>query len=129
MSEIRKYTVDARRWERGWELHVKGVGVTQARRLNEAEAMARDYVAIMTNAADDDVIDIEIVPHVGDDLDRAVAEAREATREAAAAQGAAATMTRAAVRELKDQGLKNREIAIILGVSQGRVAQLVPGAA
>jgi hypothetical protein len=40
------YTVRARHWERGWELHVEGVGVTQSRTLARAEAMVRDYLRL-----------------------------------------------------------------------------------
>ena len=39
------YQVTAKRWARGWELHIDGVGVTQSGRLGVAEGMARDYVA------------------------------------------------------------------------------------
>lgn len=45
------YTVIAKRWDRGWELHINGVGVTQSRALNDAEAMVRDYIALDTGAA------------------------------------------------------------------------------
>lgn len=38
--------VRAKRWEGGWELHIDGVGVTQARRLTEAEETARGYIAM-----------------------------------------------------------------------------------
>lgn len=30
------YQVTARRWELGWELHIKGIGVTQAATLASA---------------------------------------------------------------------------------------------
>lgn len=39
------YRVTPKRWERGWELHIEGVGVTQCSELGEAEDVARDYVA------------------------------------------------------------------------------------
>jgi hypothetical protein len=41
------YTVTAKPWAGGWELHIDGVGVTQARRLTEAEGMVRDYIELM----------------------------------------------------------------------------------
>ena len=40
------YEVHARRWARGWELHIDGVGVTQSRSLSDAEGMVRDYIAL-----------------------------------------------------------------------------------
>jgi hypothetical protein len=39
-----KYTVKASRWERGWELRIEGVGVTQSRGLADAEKMVRSYL-------------------------------------------------------------------------------------
>ena len=38
------YTVTAKRWEHGWELHIHGVGVTQSRTVAGAEDMIRDYL-------------------------------------------------------------------------------------
>jgi hypothetical protein len=35
------YTVRAKRWKHGWELHTDGIGVTQSRNLDGAERMAR----------------------------------------------------------------------------------------
>jgi hypothetical protein len=34
--------VCAKRWKRGWELHIDGIGVTQSRNLSGAEQMVRD---------------------------------------------------------------------------------------
>jgi uncharacterized protein (DUF433 family) len=45
---VKTYTVYAKRWGNGCELHVNGVGVTQSRGLDDAEAMARSYVATTT---------------------------------------------------------------------------------
>jgi hypothetical protein len=44
------YSVRPVPWERGWELHVDGVGVTQSGSLDAAEAMARDFIAACTGA-------------------------------------------------------------------------------
>jgi hypothetical protein len=41
------YTVTAKRWEHGWELHIPDVGVTQARSLVTAEKMAKEYISLM----------------------------------------------------------------------------------
>ena len=56
------YTVTAKRWEHGWELHIDGIGVTQSRLLSDAEAMVRDYLAT------DDVPDAEPPHHDPPDL-------------------------------------------------------------
>lgn len=41
---MKAYQVTAKRWERGWELHIDGVGITQSRTVKDAEAMVRDYL-------------------------------------------------------------------------------------
>ncbi|PSK97806.1 hypothetical protein CLV63_107199 [Murinocardiopsis flavida] len=43
---MKTYQAHAKRWKHEGELHIDGVGVTQAHRINEAEAMAREYVAL-----------------------------------------------------------------------------------
>jgi hypothetical protein len=40
------YTVRAKAWEHGYELGIEGVGVTQAADMREADAMARDFIAL-----------------------------------------------------------------------------------
>ncbi len=113
------YRVTARRWERGWELHIEGMGVTQCRRLTEAEEMVRDYLALDTGA-DPDSLDVVITPVVDAD----VAETRRAVEAAMRAQRMAAARSRATARRLRSLGLSGREIAMVLGVSPQRVSQL-----
>jgi hypothetical protein len=50
---MRTYIVAAQRWAQGWELHVEGVGVTQADTLSEAEATAREYIALALDLDDE----------------------------------------------------------------------------
>ena len=71
------YNVTARRWKRGWELHIDGVGVTQARGLGEAESMVRDYIESLTGR-DASGATIVITPEVGGGLDEEVRAARDA---------------------------------------------------
>jgi hypothetical protein len=62
------YSVHARRWDRGWELHIVGPnhyeGTTQARGLRSAESMARDFIALDLEVPEDS-FDVKIVPEVG----------------------------------------------------------------
>lgn len=46
---MKTYQVTAKRWERGWELHIESVGVTQSRTVKDAEAMIRDYLHLEGN--------------------------------------------------------------------------------
>jgi hypothetical protein len=52
------YTVRAKRWKHGWELHIDGIGVTQSRNLNGAEQMVRAYLESLTgrDTSDDTVV-------------------------------------------------------------------------
>jgi DNA-directed RNA polymerase specialized sigma24 family protein len=118
------YTVRARRWKHGWELHIDDVGVTQSRNLAGAEQMVRDYIETLTDhdTADDAVI---IQPEVGGGLDEAADAAREAVTEAEQALRAAAARTRQVAQRLRREGLSGRDIAAILHVSAQRVSQLL----
>jgi hypothetical protein len=106
------YTVRAKRWERGWELHIDGVGVTQSRTLNDAEAMVRDYIALATDAAPDSFA-VRIIPEVSADVDKETREARQTVAAADRAQQAAAAASRRVAGKLKSIGLSGREIAIV----------------
>lgn len=118
------YTVIAKRWARGWELHIDGVGVTQSKTLNDAEEMVRDYISLDTGA-DPASFCVEIFPEISHELDSATREARRAVAEAEKAQRAAAARSREAARSLKGIGLTGREIAVVLRLSPQRVSQLL----
>lgn len=116
------YTVHAKRWARGWELHIDGVGVTQSHGLADAARTAESYIAMMTGTEPDAVT---IVPEVGGGLDEEAARARRAVEEAASAQKSAASQSRSVAKRLRDLGLSGRDVAAVLGVSQQRVSQLL----
>jgi hypothetical protein len=118
------YTVRAHRWARGWELHIDGIGVTQCKALRQAEAMARDYIALDKGVAPDS-FSIEILPQVEGTLDQETAAAREAVADADKAQRAAAAESRTVVRKLRNAGLTGRDIAVVLRISPQRVSQLL----
>lgn len=118
-----KYVAKAKRWERGWELHVDGVGVTQVRLLKDARAQVRDLVETVTGKAATGV-DIVVADELGDLVER-VARAKQMTAAAERAQLEAAAEARALARALREQGLSVSDSAEILGVSRGRVSQLL----
>jgi hypothetical protein len=120
--------VTARRWARGWELHIDGEGVTQSRSLTDAEYMVRDYIALM-HGVPADSFEVEITPVMGGDLDEAIRAVREAVAGAESARRAAAQASRAIAARLRSAGLSGREIAAVLGVSAQRVSQLLRDAA
>ena len=61
------YTVRAKRWEHGWELHIAGVGVTQSHGLDDAEMMVRDYIALDLDVPADS-FDVVITPESAEGL-------------------------------------------------------------
>lgn len=117
------YTVRAVKWDGGWELHIDGEGVTQVRTLNKACQQVRDYLETMHGIDNIDAA-IEVVPDIGS-LSDDVREARMAVREAAKAQEVAAKRSRQVARELRENGFSVTDTAAVLGVSRGRISQLV----
>lgn len=121
---MKTYQVHAKRWDRGWELHIDGVGVTQARHLTEAEEMARDYIA-MALGLDDDAFTVVMEDiHVDAEIDALSTEARQAQREAERMQREAVRKIGCTVTKLQGRGLNNREIARYLRISPQRVSQI-----
>jgi DNA-directed RNA polymerase specialized sigma subunit len=119
---VTDYTVRAKRWARGWELHIDGVGVTQSHSLADAPAMATSYITMMTGTEPQRLM---IVPEVGDGVDDEARQARAAVEAAATAQREAAAKSRKVAQRLRGLGLTGRDIAAVLGVSQQRVSQLL----
>ena len=123
---MRTLTAIARPWAHGWELHVDGVGVTQVRVLHQAQQQVRDLVTTMTGEpSDTDPVDVRI--DLGPLTER-VTNARQLTQRAAALQAEAAAANRQVVMDLRDAGLSISDIAHVMGVSRGRVSQLVASA-
>lgn len=116
------YTVTARRWAEGWELHIEGEGVTQVRTLDQATSQVRDY---LTTVHERDFTDTEVtlVPDL-DGYEKEVAAARREVAAATTAQLHAAARSRAVVKELRARGLSVTDTAAILGITRGRVSQL-----
>ena len=118
------YSVRAKRWEHGWELHIDGVGVTQSHGLKDAAFMARDLISRRVGVPEDS-FDVEITPEIGGGLDERATEARAAVRAAATALQEAAAQSRETARMLQRAGLSGRDIAAVLQVSPQRVSQLL----
>ena len=124
MTTRTTYKVRAKRWTRGWELHIDGVGVTQSRSLSEAEGMVRDYIAL-DHDVPPDCFDVDITTEVGNDLDAEIRRARALTQEAEQVRDRAAATSRAVAARLKAAGLSGRDIAAVLQISPQRVSQLL----
>lgn len=109
-----------------WAISVPEVpGVhTQARRLEQAEVMAREAIALVLDVPED-AFDVVLAPELPPELERAVAAMGRQKQEAAEAQRAATEASAATARALVDAGLTVRDAGRVLGLSYQRVAQLV----
>lgn len=123
MALMTVYDVVAKRWEHGWELRIDGVGVTQSRTLARAERTVRDYLETLLGVSTDGAT-VVVRPDLGA-LGERVRQVRERTRAAQDAQRRAAVEAREVAQALRDEGLSVTDTAAVLGVSRGRVSQLV----
>ncbi len=118
------YEVIARRDGKTWLLRVPAVDrSTQALRLDQAEDMARDLIAIMTGKPEDS-FDVEITTNLDPELSALISEVILAKAEAAERQKAASVAQRLAVRKLTESGYTVRDTGRLLGLTYQRVAQL-----
>ncbi len=117
------YTVQAVKWEHGWELHVEDVGVTQCRTLATAAQQVRDFVATMGDIDADDA-EIHLSVAIGG-VEKDVERARKMTAEASGKQRQAAAESRRVARELRHAGLSVADTAAVMDISKGRVSQLI----
>lgn len=123
LVEVTTYTAVCRRSGRWWAISVpelKGVH-TQARRLDQAGAMAREAIALMLDA-DPAAIRVEVLPEVPSTVSRAL-EARRAARQA---EEDAEHATAAAARKLLEDGYTVRDAGTLLHLSPQRVSQIAP---
>lgn len=103
---------------------LKGVH-SQARRLDQAEAMAREAISLFRDMPPDS-FEVNVIPVLPAPVQADVDRARTVRGEADDLQREATTATARAVRELvKESKLTVREAGQILGISHQRVAQLL----
>jgi hypothetical protein len=120
------YTALCRRVGDWWAIDVPQIrGVhTQARRLDQVEAMARDAIALLRDVPADG-FDVTIEPHLDDDAEQTVAASTDATRRARQATEEASRLQReAATTLLTKYRLTVRDAGVLLHVSPQRVSQL-----
>lgn len=98
---------------------------TQAKRLDQAEDMAREAIGAVLDLDDDDIevrVEVELDDPV---LDEAVANVRNLRAEAERLQHEASEQMSEAVHLLRDKAdLPMRDVAKLLGVSHQRVGQI-----
>ncbi|WP_328291306.1 hypothetical protein OG218_00815 [Kineococcus sp. NBC_00420] len=117
--------VTARRWDGGWELHIADHGVTQVRRLTEAEEMVRDYLRL-DDVEGAETATIRVVAEIQGITPR-VNDVKEKAARAAALQLEAAAASRSVARDLVAAGLTGSEVGVVMGIKKQRVSQLLRG--
>ncbi|MGW4464189.1 hypothetical protein [Micromonospora sp. NPDC004704] len=115
------YTATCTRSGNWWSITVPELpGVfTQARRLDQVEAMARDAIAVLLDVSPKS-FDIEIHP----DVPSEVTTARRARAKLAEAEQSAEQATLKAAKALLEKGYTVRDAGSLLGISPQRVSQL-----
>jgi hypothetical protein len=125
VATVRTFHAEVTRDGKFWHIHIPELGrSTQARRYKDVSAMATDLIEIMSGLASKDYTlstTVRLPGGVREHLARAEALRDEAGRK----QSEAARESRAAVRELIELGLSQREAGEVLGLSFQRVNQLV----
>ncbi len=116
---MKRYSVTAKRWGHGWELHIGDVGVTQCRVLDDAVEMVNDYLDTLGF----DAGEVDVVVDLGS-LSSQVQRSRSKTVEAQRASEEAAALSRATADALRGAGLSVSDGAYVMGVSRGRFSQL-----
>jgi hypothetical protein len=120
--DMSTYNITLQREGRYWLVYIDGTdGLTQARRYNEAELMAREYISLTQNE-DFDTITIGTITIGGvtDTINKANEERARAKELAATAS----QRMRTAAHALREESVPLTEIGQILGVSHQRAAQL-----
>ena len=114
------------RQEDGWLIAVPELGnfKTTAKRLDKATEQIKLLAEQTTGESKCDiVVKVEaVMPGIICDVEAAQAKMREATR----LQEEASNEIRDVVGRMRDRGLTMRDIAVLLGVTPQRVAQLAP---
>jgi hypothetical protein len=124
---MRHYKVEITRDGRWWMVHIPEIdGLTQARRIGEAEQMAREFIALETSTPITEVmvtIASITVPGLGD-IQEPAADIRDLRDAARKAEAAFADATKRYAKRATRAGIPVRDIAELLDVSPQRVSQL-----
>ena len=122
------YHVDAYQDDKWWVLQVQELpnAISQVKSLDQADEWIREAINIVSDEPEDS-FDVEIIPVVGEELEAALAEAREFAAEQDQFQRRMVRMYRSVMLDLSKLGTKGKNIAAILKVSPQRVSQLLKG--
>ena len=124
---MHEYAIQVEREGRWWMIHIPEIdGLTQARRIDEIEDMARSLIAIST---DTPVADVAVrLTKIGipgnTDIASAAEHVRQLRSDAAGAEALALRESGHFATMLTSAGIPVRDTAALIGVSPQRVSQL-----
>lgn len=122
------YTATVSREGKWWMVHVPAIdGLTQARRLSEAERMARELIAVTTDVPIESVTVTVTIDRVGDvtGIPATLRHIDEERRTAAELERHAAAESTRLAKALADNDIPVRDIGAVLGISHQRAHQLI----
>ena len=120
------YTARAQREGKWWAISIKGLpgALSQVRRLDQAEALAREVIALVLDVSEDS-FDVVVAPSINEEHRDALAELDQAREQYAESMAALAEwQQKVTLLLIREAGLTVRDAATILGVSFQRVSQL-----
>ncbi|MFI5698064.1 hypothetical protein ACIA58_39780 [Kribbella sp. NPDC051586] len=128
---MKTYEVTVERDGRWWMVAVPELdGLTQARRLDEVEQMAREYIAVTTDVPLSRVaVEVTGIAADGQDLLEAKVLVDGLRRRAKELEALVAELTREVASALTGASVPVRDVSSVLGISHQRVSQLVQAAA
>jgi hypothetical protein len=125
---VNEYTASVRRDGKWWMVEVPAIGgTTQARRLSEAELMARELIAVTLDVPIDEVsVVVHFEPISGlDDIAYRIAGVAAMREEATALEKRASQEAADLAARLAERGIPLRDVGTLLGVSHQRAHQLI----
>src|SRR5262249_8606859 len=115
MKQVYEVEVERGRSGRWWLIDVPRIPAahSQARRLDQIEDVARDLIALLTDA-DPLTFDVDVHVHLPEEVRAELDRAEELRQESARSQHEAALLVRNAARRLHEAGLPLRDIGKLL---------------
>lgn len=124
---MRTYDVNVNREGKWWMVSIPEIeGLTQARRLAEAETMAREYISLSLDTPIDDVgvrLTVENIDRI--DVASALAQIQRDREQAAVLEADARSGAEELARRLATANVPVRDIGTMMGISFQRAHQLV----
>jgi len=128
---MKSYDAIVTREGRWWMIEIPELdGLTQARRLDEVEKMAREYIAVTLDLPMSQVaVSVSGIEVAGQDVLETKAIVDDLRRHAQELEELVADLTREFASALSGASVPVRDVSKVLGVSHQRVSQLVQAAA